>query len=84
MLEDIIANLILNRKRYLYAFLAFILSLLIVTVGVLETLFIAVATIIGYYLGSPNLNKKFIKIKNILSEDLDIKKDKWGNEWVEE
>ena len=54
MLEDIIANLILNRKRYLYAFLAFILSLLIVTVGVLETLFIAVATIIGYYLGSPN------------------------------
>lgn len=80
MLEDIIANLIYNRKRYLYAFLAFIIALLLVTVGVLETLFIAVATIIGYYLGSPTLNRKFKKIKNILSEDLDIKKDKRGNE----
>lgn len=76
MLEDIIANLIYNRKRYLYAFLAFIFALLLVTVGVLETLFIAVATMIGYQLGSPTLNKKIIKIKNILSEDLDMKKDK--------
>lgn len=70
MLEEIIGNLIYNRKRYLYAFVGFVLALLLVTVGVLETIFVVVVTAIGYCLGSPIFVKKFKKIKNILSEKL--------------
>lgn len=70
MLEEIIEKLIYNRKRYLYAFLGFILALLLVTVGILETIFIVVVTVVGYCLGSPAFVKKFKKIKNILSEKL--------------
>ena len=68
MLEEIIASLVYNRKRYLYAFLAFILALLFVTVGLTNTVFIVVITIIGYWLGSPNLDKKLKKIKDIIVE----------------
>ena len=57
MLDEIIINLIQNRKRYLYAFVGFIVSLLLVTV-------------VGYCLGSPVFVKKAKKIKNILSEKL--------------
>jgi uncharacterized membrane protein len=66
MLDEIIANLILNRKRYLYAFTGFIL----VTVGIFATVFIILVTILGYCLGSPVFVKKVKKIKNILSEKL--------------
>ena len=69
MLEEIIANLVYNRKRYLYSFLAFILALLLVTIGITSTIFVVVVTAIGYFLGGPELNKKFTKIKKILSED---------------
>lgn len=70
MLEEIIENLIYNRKRYLYAVIGFILALLLVTVGILETIFVVVVTTIGYCLGSPMLGKKIKKIKNILSEKI--------------
>ena len=70
MLEEIIEKLIYNRKRYLYAFVGFILALLLVTVGILETIFVILVTIVGYCLGSPMFVKKFKKIKNILSEKL--------------
>lgn len=70
MLDEIIANLILNRKRYLYAFTGFILALLLVTVGIFATVFIILVTVLGYYLGSPVFVKKVKKIKNILSEKL--------------
>ena len=70
MLDEIIANIIYNRKRYLYAFVGFILALLLVTVGVIETVFILLVTILGYCLGSPAFFKKIKKIKNILSEKL--------------
>lgn len=70
MLEEIIGNLIYNRKRYLYAFIGFVLALLLVTVGILETIFIVIITVAGYCLGSPVFVKKFKKIKNILSEKL--------------
>lgn len=70
MLDEIIANLILNRKRYLYAFIGFILALLLVTVGIFATVFIILVTILGYCLGSPVFVKKVKKIKNILSEKL--------------
>ena len=67
MLDEIIINLIQNRKRYLYAFVGFIVSLLLVTV---ETIFILLVTFVGYCLGSPVFVKKAKKIKNILSEKL--------------
>ncbi len=70
MLDEIIANLIYNRKRYLYAFVGFIVALLLVTVGILETIFVLLVTFIGYCLGSPVFVKKIKKIKNILSEKL--------------
>lgn len=70
MLDEIIINLIQNRKRYLYAFVGFIVSLLLVTVGIFETIFILLVTFVGYYLGSPVFVKKAKKIKNILSEKL--------------
>lgn len=70
MLEEIITNLIYNRKRYLYAFLGFIVSLLLVTIGVLETIFVVLVTFVGYCLGSPVIVKKVKKIKNILSEKI--------------
>lgn len=70
MLEEIIENLIYNRKRYLYAVIGFILALLLVTVGILKTVFVVVVTSIGYCLGSPMLGKKIKKIKNILSEKI--------------
>ncbi|WP_291258947.1 DUF2273 domain-containing protein [Fusobacterium sp.] len=70
MLEEIIGNLIYNRKRYLYALYGFIIALLLVTVGVVKTVFILLVTIFGYLLGSPKIVKKFKKIKNILSEKL--------------
>ncbi|WP_410208410.1 DUF2273 domain-containing protein [Fusobacterium sp.] len=79
MLEEIIARLVYNRKRYLYAFLAFVLALLLVTVGVANTVFIVVITTIGYYLGSPGLDKKFTKIKDILTEESKEEKSKRGN-----
>lgn len=69
MLDEIIINLIQNRKRYLYAFVGFIVSLLLVTVGIFETIFILLVTFVGYCLGSPVLLKGK-KIKNILSEKL--------------
>lgn len=84
MLEEIIANLIYNRKRYLYSFLAFVFAVLLVTVGLFKALFVVMVTIVGYYLGSPDLNKKFKKIKKILSDEADSIKNKWGNKWVEE
>ncbi|MBR8702162.1 hypothetical protein IX317_002156 [Fusobacterium sp. DD29] len=68
MLEEMIATLVYNRKRYLYGFLAFVIALLLVTVGLANTVFIAVITAIGYCLGSPGLDKKFKKIKDILTE----------------
>ena len=68
MLDEIIINLIQNRKRYLYAFVGFIVSLLLVTVGIFETIFILLVTFVGYCLGSPVFVKKAKKIKNILSE----------------
>ena len=70
MLDEIIANLILNRKRYVYAFTGFILALLLVTVGIFATVFIILVTVLGYCLGSPVFIKKVKKIKNILSEKL--------------
>lgn len=70
MLDEILANLIYNRKRYLYAFMGFIVALLLVTVGIFETVFILLVTILGYCLGSPVFVKKIKKIKNILSEKL--------------
>ncbi|WP_294704314.1 DUF2273 domain-containing protein [uncultured Fusobacterium sp.] len=70
MLEEILENLIYNRKRYLYALIGFILSLLLVTVGILSTIFIIVVTFVGYCLGSPIFVKKIKKIKNILTEKL--------------
>lgn len=70
MLDEILANLIYNRKRYLYAFVGFIIALLLVTVGIFETIFILLVTILGYCLGSPVFVKKIKKIKNILSEKL--------------
>ena len=70
MLDEIIINLIQNRKRYLYAFVGFIVSLLLVTVGIFETIFILLVTFVGYSLGSPVFVKKAKKIKNILSEKL--------------
>ena len=70
MLDEIIINLIQNRKRYLYAFVGFIVSLLLVTVGIFETIVILVVTFVGYCLGSPVIVKKAKKIKNILSEKL--------------
>ena len=70
MLEEILENLIYNRKRYLYALIGFILSLLLVTVGILSTIFIIVVTFVGYCLGSPIFVKKIKKIKNILIEKL--------------
>lgn len=76
MIEEILTNFIYNRKRYLYAIISFIFALLLVTLGFFKTLFIAIITIIGYYLGNPNLNKKLKKIKNILSDDSDSIKNK--------
>ena len=70
MLDEIIANLILNRKRNLYDFTGFILALLLVTVGIFATVFIILVTVLGYCLGSPVFVKKVKKIKNILSEKL--------------
>ncbi|STO32039.1 Small integral membrane protein (DUF2273) [Fusobacterium necrogenes] len=70
MLEEVLANLIYNRKRYLYAFIGFIMAVLLVTVGIFETIFILLVTFIGYCFGSPMLVKKIKKIKNILSEKL--------------
>ena len=70
MLEEIIENLIYNRKRYLYALVGFILALLLVTIGVFATIFVLIVTGIGYCLGSPVMVKKLKKLKNILSEKL--------------
>lgn len=70
MLEEMIANIFYNRKRYLFGFIGFVLSLLIVTVGIYKTIFVVLITILGYYLGSPTLAKKYKKIKNIIKEDL--------------
>lgn len=70
MLDEIIINLIQNRKRYLYAFVGFVVALLLVTVGVVETIFVLLVTFVGYCLGSPGFVKKAKKIKNILSEKL--------------
>lgn len=70
MLDEIIASLIINRKKYMYGLIAFILALLLVTIGVISTIFVAVVTIIGYNLGDSIFLKKAKKIKNILSEKL--------------
>lgn len=70
MLDEIIVTLIQNRKRYLYAFVGFVVALLLVTVGVIETIFVLLVTFVGYCLGSPVFVKKAKKIKNILSEKL--------------
>lgn len=70
MLDEIIVTLIQNRKRYLYAFVGFVVALLLVTVGVFETIFVLLVTVVGYCLGSPVFVKKAKKIKNILSEKL--------------
>lgn len=70
MLDEIIANLIYNRKRYLYAFIGFVVALLLVTIGVIKTIFVLVVTFVGYCLGSSTIIKKFKKIKKILTEKL--------------
>ena len=40
-----------------------------VTIGLDKTIFVVLVTILGYYLGSPKLNEKLKKIKNILKEE---------------
>lgn len=70
MLEEFIANIFYNRKRYFYSFIGFVVALLLVTIGLDKTIFVVLITILGYYLGSPKLNEKLKKIKNILKEDL--------------
>lgn len=68
MLEEMIRNVIANRKRYLYAFLGFILGLLIVTIGIYKTIFVIIFTIFGYLLGGNN--KKIQHIMKTVKEEM--------------
>lgn len=68
MIEEIIANIIRNRKKYRNAFLAFVFSLLLVTIGLVKTFFVVVITMVGYYTGDRTIFKKVKKIKDILND----------------
>lgn len=70
MLEEIIYYITENWKKFVYAFLGFIFSVLLVTIGFWKTLFVLIMTIIGYYLGDKNATKKITKIKKIVIEKI--------------
>ncbi len=58
MLEDFIVSFIENRKKILGAVIGFIIALLLVTYGVISTIFILIVTYIGYKLGDNTIIKK--------------------------
>lgn len=66
MLDEIIFNLIKNRKKYLGCILGFIIALLIINYGIWKSLFVIVASTIGYLSGIPNIVDK---IKNLFEKE---------------
>lgn len=58
MLEDFIVSFIENRKKIFGAVIGFIIALLLVTYGVISTIFILIVTYIGYKLGDNTIIKK--------------------------
>lgn len=73
MLEEIIANLIQNRKKYFFAFIFFILAILLVTLGIIKTVFVMCVTILGYNLGKFNFVIKLKKIREFIVQRFDDK-----------
>jgi uncharacterized membrane protein len=61
MLAEFIEKLYNNRKKYLYCFMAFVISLLLVSLGMLKGLIVILVSILGYKLGDEELTKKVKK-----------------------
>lgn len=60
-LDEIVVWINNNRPKFLGGLLGFILSILILSIGLFRTLFILVLTTIGYILGSYNISKDDLK-----------------------
>ena len=61
MLAEFIEKLYNNRKKYLYCFIAFIVSLLIVSLGLIKGMIVIFISILGYKLGDEQITKKVKK-----------------------
>jgi uncharacterized membrane protein len=69
MLAEFIEKLYNNRKKYLYCFITFVISLLLVTLGVLKGMIVILVSILGYKLGDEELTKRVKKkIRDMLDK----------------
>jgi uncharacterized membrane protein len=69
MLAEFIEKLYNNRKKYLYCFIAFVISLLLVSLGVLKGMIVILVSILGYKLGDEELTKRVKKkIRDMLDK----------------
>lgn len=60
-LDDILIWINQNRQKFVGGLLGFLISILIISIGLFKTLFIIMCTIIGYILGSYNVGIEDIK-----------------------
>ena len=56
ILIDLLENININRRKFLGAFLGFIISILILSIGFFKTLFIIICTVLGYIFGNKSYN----------------------------
>ena len=60
-IDEIMIWISQNRRRFIGGLLGFLISVLILSIGLFKTLFIIMCTIIGYVLGSYNISMEDIK-----------------------